>query len=140
MSSAIQEESLAGIQETRRDWSRHFVRWPVDPGKTGGVRRQTGLLGHTRLCQLLQHLQCSLCVEDQLSMSLRARRVYARRAVIREEAGGTFCSAIPRYNKIQVHINIQKSEMKIWCSLAVITFRLAVLATNDIARVQVKLT
>jgi len=111
MSSIIQEESLAGIQETRRDWSRHFVLWPVDPGKKGGVKRQTGLLGNTRLCQLLQHFQCSLSV-DQLSVSLRAQPNYAPRAVIRQEARGTFCSAAPRCNDIQVHCNIQQSEMK----------------------------
>lgn len=29
MSGTIQEESSAGIQETRRDWIRHFVRRPV---------------------------------------------------------------------------------------------------------------
>jgi len=96
MSGNIQEESLAGIQGTRRDWSRHFVRCPVDPSKTGGVRRQNVLLGHTRLCQLLQHLECSLCAQHQLLVSLRARPNYAPRAVIREEAGGTFCAATPR--------------------------------------------
>jgi hypothetical protein len=112
MSGNIQEESLAGIQGTRRDWSRHFVRWPVDPSKTGGVRRQNVLVGQTRLCQLLQHLECSLCAEHQLLVSLRARPNYAPRAVIREEAGGTFRSATPRYNAIQVHRNIQQAEMK----------------------------
>jgi len=112
MSSTIQEESLAGIQETRRDWSRHFVRWPVDPGKTGGVRRQTGLLGHTRLCQLLRPLLGSLCAEDQLSVGLEARPNYAPRAVIPQEAGETFCSAAARYSDIQVHCNIQQPEMK----------------------------
>lgn len=87
MSSTIREGSLAGIQETGMDWSRHFVRWPVDPGKTGGVRRQTGLLGNKRLCQLLHNFQSCLR-EDQSSVTLRAQPNYAPRAVIRQEAGG----------------------------------------------------
>ena len=111
MANTIQEESLAGI-ETRRDWSWHFVRWPVDPGKTGGVRRQTGLL-EPRVCVSFSSTYSAVRVQKincQYAWELGLFMLNERSSERKPE--GRFVRGAPRCNGIQVHCNIQQSEMK----------------------------